>query len=270
MTDVSHSQDLYIFFANSPGFILSVWLNLIATKLKFENHQKSEIRKSFTNYLAKESSRRQSIQLLVGDDGELTHNHESENPLQPAIDFGKIVWDVTSQTSPAPTSHENLVVGIVAIWLAVVSTISIAHFSNKTNQFIVGLIVNLNLVFFYGAPLSTIWKVLASHNSVSIHIPTMAANTANGSFWTAYGIAVGDPFIYVPNAMGAGLGVIQIILIILFPRKVDHSDTKCASPNDVAVAKGSNDAMAETESDQTPPTLLPVEREGGVPNGAGN
>ena len=46
----------------------------------------------------------------------------------------------------------------------------------------------------------------------------MATNTANGAFWTAYGLAVLDPFIYVPNGLGAALGVVQIFLVLTFPR----------------------------------------------------
>lgn len=241
---------------------------MIAVKLKFENHRSSEMRKSFSTFLEKESFRRQSTLVRADEEGAENDEalRETDSHLQQAIDVGKVVWDVTSQTSPAPTSHENLVVGIVIIWLAVISTISIAHFNKKTNQFIVGLVVNLNLVFFYGAPLSTIWKVLNSRNAASIHIPTMAANTANGAFWTAYGIAVNDPFITVPNAMGAGLGVIQVIMIALFPRREIISDLegKSGTSNTVAVANGTNDdAMVETESDRTSPMLSsPVATDG--------
>ena len=82
----------------------------------------------------------------------------------------------------------------------------------------IGILVNLNLVFFYGAPLSTISTVIKTRSSASIHIWTMITNTANGLFWGAYGLAVLDPFIFVPNGVGAGLGVIQIFLCVTFPR----------------------------------------------------
>jgi solute carrier family 50 (sugar transporter) len=47
----------------------------------------------------------------------------------------------------------------------------------------------------------------------------MLTNTFNGTFWAAYGIAVLNPFIAVPNSLGALLGVIQIVLCFLFPRQ---------------------------------------------------
>jgi solute carrier family 50 (sugar transporter) len=40
----------------------------------------------------------------------------------------------------------------------------------------------------------------------------------NGVFWAAYGVAVLDPFIAVPNSIGAALGGVQIVLCVLFPR----------------------------------------------------
>ena len=88
----------------------------------------------------------------------------------------------------------------------------------ETRQWIVGILVNLNLVFFYGAPLSTIATVLQTKNSASIHLWTMMTNTGNGAFWTAYGLAVDDSFVSVPNGLGTLLGVIQMIFCMTFPR----------------------------------------------------
>jgi hypothetical protein len=62
--------------------------------------------------------------------------------------------------------------------------------------------------------------VLKTKNSSTIHIPTIFTNTANGVFWAAYGVAILDPFIAVPNALGAGLGVIQHLLCMMFPRSI--------------------------------------------------
>jgi solute carrier family 50 (sugar transporter) len=80
------------------------------------------------------------------------------------------------------------------------------------------VLVNLNLVFFYGSPLSTIFQVVRTRSSSSIHVPTMVTNTANGIFWCAFGVAVMDFFIAVPNGLGAVLGGLQCALCVLFPR----------------------------------------------------
>jgi len=59
---------------------------------------------------------------------------------------------------------------------------------------------------------------MTARNAASIHIPTMMTNTANGVFWTAYGLAVMDGFVFVPNGLGAILGFIQMTLCCIFPR----------------------------------------------------
>jgi len=124
------------------------------------------------------------------------------------------------KNSVPPESHKNFVVAMFLAWLAVISVLCfLQSASNDTKALIVGVAVNCNLVFFYGAPLSTITSVLRSRNSASIHIPTMVTNTANGTFWAAYGWTVWDLFVAIPNLLGALLGVIQILLVLVFPRE---------------------------------------------------
>jgi solute carrier family 50 protein (sugar transporter) len=225
--------NLWIFFANAPGFILSIWLNLGAVKLLYQGHYTTEMRKSLVTYLQKEEEQREQSQrelditLTLGMEHPTEPSKKHANQEEPTTpitttamtDWATLVWNVTSQTSPAPAPHETMVLGIILIWTVCVSFISFVHsFDDRARVLIVGCLVNLNLVFFYGAPLSTTYTVLSDKKSDSIHIPTMITNTLSASFWTAYGLAVEDPFIYVPNGLGALLGVVQIILCVLFPR----------------------------------------------------
>ena len=136
------------------------------------------------------------------------------------VDYANFVWDVTAQKTPAPASHELMVIGISSFWLVVftvvVFTEGILDFEQRC--LIVGILVNLNLIFFYGAPLSKIAIVLETRCSKLIHIPTMIFSLANGALWFIYGIAVGDLFIAVPNGLGAFLGLVQVAMVIIFPR----------------------------------------------------
>jgi solute carrier family 50 protein (sugar transporter) len=95
----------------------------------------------------------------------------------------------------------------------------------ETGKMILGIGGNINLVFFYGAPLSNIAEVLRKQTSASIHIPTMITNTANSAFWTVYAIGAWDLYLTIPNGLGAVLRVIQIILCILFPREKKQKRT---------------------------------------------
>jgi solute carrier family 50 protein (sugar transporter) len=227
-------QNLWLFFANTPGFVLSVWLNLGATKLFYQGHHTNEMRKSFVSFLQEqdfESQRHMKAASAKTNFVDVVLENSSSEP-QPepptttttatttVTDWAKVVWNVTSQSTPAPTPHEHLVMAMVLLWTAVMALICYAQsFSSNTRELIVGVVVNLNLVFFYGAPLSSIYTVLSTKTSASIHIPTMITNTLNGIFWTAYGLAILDPFIYVPNGLGAVLGAVQILLCVIFPRR---------------------------------------------------
>ena len=148
------------------------------------------------------------------------------NAAATVTDWAKIVWDVTSETTPAPAPHERLVLFFVVVWVVVISIVTFATaLSDATKQLIVGTVVNMNLVFFYGAPLSTIFTVVRQKNSASIHIPTMVTNTLNGTFWFVYGMAILDFFVAVPNGLGTLLGVIQIVLCVTFPRHSSHGSS---------------------------------------------
>jgi uncharacterized protein with PQ loop repeat len=147
-----------------------------------------------------------------------------------SADLATLVLQVTAQTTPAPAPHERVVMFIVLVWTIIISVVALGqNLPSRTKELIVGVCANINLFFFYGAPLSVIFKVLKERNSASIHLWTMTTNTANGAFWTAYGIAINDVFLYVPNGIGALLGVGQIILVVLFPRKDATSLEECES-----------------------------------------
>lgn len=230
-------KNYYVYFANAPGFLVSVWINLCAAKLQYQSHAAREMRESFVQLLQENNQQASFIENGNGtatfgeNDNDITaqsHSEEEEETtvVQRAVDAGKIVVQVTSLQTPAPAPHEKLVVGIVIVWTAVISFISLASFLSGTQrEYVIGFTVNFNLLFFYGAPLSTIFQVLKSKNSASIHLPTMLTNTANATFWTAYAIAILDPFIFVPNGIGVCLSVVQFILYLILPRNLSEETT---------------------------------------------
>ena len=89
---------------------------------------------------------------------------------------------------------------------------------------VMGLFCNVVLVLYYSSPLTTIRTVLVEKNAKTLYAPTCAANAVNGAAWATYGFALGDFFLVAPNAVGAALGVAQLLLIRIFPR-----GAKCAA-----------------------------------------
>lgn len=139
-----------------------------------------------------------------------------------------------------PTRTDILVLGNAVVWLIVISIVGFtASLSNSTRELIVGVTVNINLVIFYAAPLSTIYKVLVTRNAATIHISTMFSNTFCGLFWGVYGLAILDFYIAVPNILGAALGAVQMVLCVLFPRSsVNNNNNNNNSRNNSSI--GSN------------------------------
>ena len=218
-------KNLFLFFANMPGFLLSVWFNLCAAKLQYQDHYTKEIRKSIVHYLEHEEETKSQLFCKVdgtNDDNciEGTAKEQNQPSWKSATDWGTIVLNVTAQITPAPAPHETMVIVIVIIWTAIVGIVGLVNsLPMSTRELIVGISVNINLCFFYGAPLSSIAQVCRDRTSESIHIATMVTNILNSCFWTIYGIAILDAFIYVPNGLGAILGFLQVGMVLLFPRK---------------------------------------------------
>lgn len=213
-------EDYFLYFANGPPLILAIWYNLVATKLQFAQvRAQRQMRKSFATYY-QTSVRRMSMRALA------VTEEDDQNPMDTAMNWARSVVHkmVSPDDKPAQSRQEKLVVGVVFVWVALFTVVGLGDFSSKANEYIIGIAVNCNLVFFFAAPLSTIFHVLRERNSASIHIRTMVTNTVNGTFWTAYGLAVLDPFVYVPNGMGVFLGAIQIFLVLTFPRKAKDDE----------------------------------------------
>ena len=70
----------------------------------------------------------------------------------------------------------------------------------------------------------------------------MLRNTANGVFWAAYGLAVLDPYVALPNGLGALLGVVQMILWVIFPR---NGSDKVEGESDGGTSGNDQTAMVE-------------------------
>ena len=120
--------------------------------------------------------------------------------------------------------QESLFMKIIIAWILVLVWVGWIHdpTDRKYQAQVVGVLVNINLVFFFGSPLYTIRQVLRDKCSNSIHAETMYLNLLNTTFWSAYGITQMDPVIYVPNLIGLMLGIAQGVLCLLFPRRGGH------------------------------------------------
>lgn len=202
-------QNQFVFWANAPGFILSIWLNMAAAKLQYSDRMVHSMRASFLQLL---DSNRQSFR------GQMAT--KSNDQFHTTFDnLKKTAMALTTQKVEAPAPHEKIVVGVVSVWMIVISILSFLNLDVEQWKLYIGIIANINTLFFYGAPLTTIVTVLKTRDSSSIHRRTMIMNTVNACFWTAFGIGIMDLVVLIPNALGAILGFIQMFLCLIAPRK---------------------------------------------------
>lgn len=113
-----------------------------------------------------------------------------------------------------------------AFLLSLVGAISVfVPLRGKALKWTWGFTVNFILLVYYAAPLSTTFRVIKRRDSSSLHLPMGIMNLLTGSLWVAYGIAIDDMFVAVPNGIGAGFAVVILLLIWIFPSKRPRSRT---------------------------------------------
>jgi solute carrier family 50 protein (sugar transporter) len=214
-----YTRDAFVFAANVPGLILSLWLNMGAAKLQyFALRDDIKHQPALSQQPVREDWNASPAIMEADDDDILEEFPDSEhvgseqhgsNGSSGGAGLGELLVLVP---------QEEALLRILVGWAAVITWVG--WLSTSTNPAAtIGVVVNVNLVFFYGAPLQTVQTVVTERNSESIHVPTMVMNWMNTTFWILYGFARHDFIIIVPNALGLSLGLIQGVLCVMFPRR---------------------------------------------------
>jgi solute carrier family 50 (sugar transporter) len=242
---------------------MSIYYNIQAISLQYHEQSSNQLRQSIIAALVPEDKLRMSSYAIDStDDGKsfdaadginISTSQEvpeaapgtyetmtaetasiNESPVQVVMDYAKLVWQVTSLERPAPMLHERMVLFLTVLWIAAISILGFGSPSDDNDddallssasvrENFIGYLTVSNLIFFYGAPLSTIRTVISTRSTETIHIRTMITNTATGLFWCIYGLTIQDWFVGVPNGIGAFLGFIQVFFVIIFPREKKQS-----------------------------------------------
>jgi solute carrier family 50 protein (sugar transporter) len=206
-----YTADPFVLASNLPGLILSLWLNIGACKLQYlgQFNHAMEI-----------------------------HNHEHEPELdhrKPTItklgnrNRNRTSARLTSTLTLTSSPQDVVLFSIVSTWAILLVCVRwLGGLLQQQGvyvpqpQTVVGMLVNINLVFFYGAPLQTMKRVLETKSSDSIHTPTVTMNVINAVFWMSYGLARDDVIIYGPNSVGFILGIGQVALCCIYPKRLER------------------------------------------------
>jgi solute carrier family 50 protein (sugar transporter) len=85
---------------------------------------------------------------------------------------------------------------------------------------ILGYWANVIVLLMFGSPLTAAAKVITSKCSASINRPFGIVQVLNCIIWTAYAAYVADWYLMVPNAIGLFFGLIQVVLMCVYPAKL--------------------------------------------------
>lgn len=217
-----YTADPFVLASNLPGLILSLWLNIGAAKLQYLGQ---------FNQAMKIQNQEDDVDVCSAQ-GE---GHNNEHDDEPELDHRKPT--ITKQRRNSKTQTTTLILtsspqdavlfSIVSIWAILLVCVRwLGGLLQQQGvyvpqpQTVVGILVNINLVFFYGAPLQTMKRVLETKSSDSIHTPTVTMNVINAVFWMSYGLARDDVIIYGPNGVGLVLGIGQVALCCIYPKRL--------------------------------------------------
>lgn len=196
------TTDPFVLAANVPGLVVSIWLNSGAAKLQYQ-----QLRQDVAS------------QVTV-----LTEQWDASPALEYGSSFGSVAEADVPQSNTDRMNgklilvdQERQLLTILSLWAVVLVWVGWLS-PNTDSATAIGIVVNANLIFFYGAPLNTMKIVIQTRNSATIHAPTMIMNWINTSFWILYGLVRRDAVIVLPNAIGLSLGLVQGLLCLLFPR----------------------------------------------------
>lgn len=165
-----YTHDPFILATNLPGLVLSFWLNHGAIKLQYVEYR---------DYRSDDMVDIQVAPIQVGMREENTRPSNTTNHLSESmILVPQEVWFF----------RILILWSTVLVWVGwIMPLISPSPNTWVKAATIVGLLVNLNLIFFYGAPLQSIFRVIQTKQSNSIHLMTMYMSCLNCTFWTGYG-----------------------------------------------------------------------------------
>jgi solute carrier family 50 protein (sugar transporter) len=234
-----YTADPFVLAANIPGLILSIWLNSGAAKLQYaerwRQHQQATAAVSLQAALDAEGQVENSLRQrspFTGRDSVSGNTHWDASPAEVEDEESSSVSFLLSSSSSAAENlilvpQERVLLRILCAWAATavyvgwILPLSLSSDTTRTQPAtIVGLLVNANLVVFFGAPLQSLKEVLRTKQSDSIHRPTLWMNYLNTTFWILYGGFVRfDVMIVLPNVCGLSLGIAQGVLCLLYPQR---------------------------------------------------
>ncbi|XP_027368844.1 bidirectional sugar transporter SWEET5 [Abrus precatorius] len=123
-----------------------------------------------------------------------------------------------------------LLVEVIFIAMVVFVTLHFVH-TLKRRKLVVGLICIIFNILMYCSPLTVMRRVIRTKSVKYMPFLLSLANFANGIVWTTYALLKWDPFIVIPNGLGALSGLVQLILYGIYYRTTNWEEETPTRPS---------------------------------------
>jgi len=222
------SSDPYLIMGNLPGTLLSMAYLIAILPLMSYNAAEFPTLPAIGNESKKSSKTKKNDQKI--DSNESTRKSRTKPKKSKTL----ILTHATVLLSTAATLSVWAILGLMTAG----ATDGLFHvgglefgmgFSSMARNGVIGEALGVYAAVLFiilsASPLSMIRSVVKTKNSRSILGSLTAAQCVNTGLWTTYGFAVNDYFVWGPNIIGLGLGLMQLALKILYPSKSELAET---------------------------------------------
>ncbi|KAK2967348.1 hypothetical protein RJ640_026561 [Escallonia rubra] len=132
-----------------------------------------------------------------------------------AIEFIYVVIFIIYATKKEKGKILGLLTFILIVFSAV-AFISIFALHDKKRKLFCGLAATIFSIIMYGSPLSVMRLVIKTKSVEFMPFFLSLFVFLCGTSWFIFGLLGKDPFVYIPNGFGSGLGAMQLILYAIY------------------------------------------------------
>ncbi|KAF5807127.1 putative SWEET sugar transporter [Helianthus annuus] len=132
-----------------------------------------------------------------------------------------------------------LILEAIVIAAMVTVTLTLSH-THPARSMLVGILCLVFNIIMYASPLTIMKTVIRTKSVKYMPVCISIGNLLNGSIWVVYAALEFDPFIMIPNAVGAVSGMIQIGLYVKYYKTTNWSDDQ--SPNEIEMPPSASNA----------------------------
>ncbi|XP_057460049.1 bidirectional sugar transporter SWEET5-like [Actinidia eriantha] len=130
---------------------------------------------------------------------------------------------------------------IEAIFFAIVTFITMTFLhTTKSRSMLIGILCVIFNIIMYTSPLTVMRMVITTKSVKYMPFYLSLANFCNGTIWLIYALLKFDPFITIPNGLGALSGVVQLILYATYSKSTKWDNDGPSSVPEVQLSSNNN------------------------------